>query len=82
MPVKENNKVGILCDEDMTKEQLINELKWYREHTQYLSRELSRAEDYNHKLIEQLTNVKRALAANCEALKNAIGWHGYGVEVK
>lgn len=82
MPVEENNKVGILCDEDKTKEQLIDELKWYREHSQYVSRELSRVEDDNRRLTEQLTNVKRALAANCEALKDAIGWHGYGIEVK
>ena len=79
MPVKGTNNVGICRDEDKTKEQLIDELKWYREHTEYLARECSRAENDNHKLTEQLTNVKRALAANCEALKDAIGWHGYGV---
>lgn len=79
MPVEDNNKTGILRDEDKTKEQLIDELKWYREHTDYLSRECSRVEDDNRKLTEQLTNIKRALAANCEALKSAIGWDGFGI---
>lgn len=74
MPVKETNKVGILCDEDKTKEQLIEELKWYREHNQYLRKELSRVEDDNHKLTEELTNVKRALSYNCDALKTSVGW--------
>lgn len=82
MPVDENEKTGILCDEDKTKEQLIDELKWYREHTQYLSKELSRVEDNNWRLVEELTNVKRALAANCDALKASVGWREYKDEVK
>lgn len=82
MPVKETNKVGILCDEDKTKEQLIEELKWYREHNQYLRKELSRVEDNNCRLTEELTNVKRALSYNCDALKTSVGWREYENEVK
>lgn len=79
MLAEETNKTGVLCDEDKTKEQLIAELRWYRDLTQNMSNELSIVENDNSKLTEELTNVKRALAANCEALKDAIGWHGYGI---
>ena len=82
MPVKGDNKIGILCDEDKTKEQLIDELKWCREHNQYLSKELSRLEDNNWRLTEELTNIKRALGYNCDALKASVGWRDYENEVK
>ena len=81
MPVNENEKTGIMRDEDKTKEQLIEELKWYRENNQYLVRELARVENDNRRLEEEVSNLKGALVANCdalsincEALKGAFGW--------